>query len=363
MPGGNTEQMDDKMTVKELEHQLERLADADLDAGQLDAAVMKLGQLAAIELLAEDAAREPGDVAPSAAPPRETAWTGALGRAREQAQTDPAELHLAEMQEAEEAAPARGGGWGALLPLAGLVLMVLALLVIFGAGRAFDSTAAVPDGRSVGEQSEVSPAPAAEPSPLATRASQRAQPTARPLDAAAAEPGVASDDGEDAPCVDESGTPLPASSWLCRGRAIRGSAGAGAGESAAVAAPAGPAAPPYQIVNSMRLGMPKRVRYEVNVVVPPSSSREEIVAALTDVARKTLREKVDARAVGVFAYSSRAALGTGWDLGRALASVDGQGWTGDRTFAPAASGTRDQGRIYVTLGTTLAPGEAIEVDR
>ena len=113
----------------------------------------------------------------------------------------------------------------------------------------------------------------------------------------------------------------------------------------------------------MRLGMPQRVRYEVNVIVPPTYSREELVAVLADAARKTLRTRSDARAVGVFAYSSSALIGKGWDRGRALTSIDGQGWTGDRSFAPIARTQLDLGRIYLTLGTTLALGEQIEVDR
>jgi hypothetical protein len=120
---------------------------------------------------------------------------------------------------------------------------------------------------------------------------------------------------------------------------------------------------PYEVVNTMRLGMPQRVRYEVNVIVCPTYSREELVAVLADAARKTLRTRSDARAVGVFAYSSAALTGKGWDRGRALTSIDGQGWTGDRTFAPIARTQMDQGRIYLALGTTLALGEQIEVDR
>jgi hypothetical protein len=85
--------------------------------------------------------------------------------------------------------------------------------------------------------------------------------------------------------------------------------------------------------------------------------------ALAEAARKALRERPDARAVGVFAHRSRNVVGKGWDRGRALISVDSQGWTGDRTFAPVAREQKDDGRIYITPGTTLAPDEQIEVDR
>jgi hypothetical protein len=348
--------MDNRMTVKELEEQLERLAVADLDAGQLDAAVMKLGQLAALELMAEDAAREPGKAAPDGVTPElNEVWSDVLERAREQAQADLKDAPARVEPDLEEEP---GRRVAVLLPLAGLGVLIVALLLIFGAGRAFESSAAA---AREAQRAQLATAAAATPEPVPT-STRVPRPTAVPRAAAGAADDTADGAGEEAPCVDDNGAPLPPRSWLCRGRAIRGSAGTG-GLRSATSDDAGSTAPPYEVVNSMRLGMPKRVRYEVNVVVPPSYSREEIVAVLTDAVRKTLRQKADARAVGVFAYSSRAGLGAGWDRGRALASVDGQGWTGDRTFAPVAPGTRDQGRIYLTLGNAIANGEAIEVDR
>lgn len=344
------------MTVKELERELERLAVADMDSGQLDAAVMKLGQLAAIELMAEDAAREPSTAEARAAAIDEL-WSDAVERAREHAQAD---LEEAPAQLDPDVEAVASGRPAVLLPLAGLGVLIVALLLIVGAGRAFESVASGVD-RSAQSGTAASSA-VASPEPLST-STRVPRPTAVPRTsvAAPAEGGTA-DDANDAGCVDESGAPLPASSWLCRGRAIRGSAGGGSGPPPPDTV-AESVVPPYETVNTMRLGMPKRVRYEVNVVVPPSYSREELVAVLTDAVRKTMRQKGDARAVGVFVYGSRSSLGTGWDRGRALASVDGQGWTGDRTFAPVAPSLRDQGRIYLTLGTALASGEAIEVDR
>jgi hypothetical protein len=118
------------MTVKELEKQLERLAVADLDAGQLDAAVGRLGQLAALELMAEEAAREPGALALSDAGPVPSAvWADAVERARDQAWVGLGDaLDLINVDIRGEPARRRH----MLLPMASLGVLVIALLLVLG---------------------------------------------------------------------------------------------------------------------------------------------------------------------------------------------------------------------------------------
>lgn len=319
---------------------------ADLEAGRLEAAVLKLGQLAALE---SNTAR--GEAAPPVAAPDtvsdDEAWQQMLERLRARAAAA-----LASAPTEETASRARGVPW--LIPLGGLLVLALVLAVVFGANpllsvRDLDTSSALPPSVAPGPENSL-PSPPTEP------------PTHPPVVPAPAEATSESD----TPCVDAAGNPLPASSWLCRGHVTHGTPVAGPGaspETDRAGAAAALVVPPYQMLDSLRLGMPNRVRYEVNVVVPADYSREALVVVLADAARKTLRQRADARAVGIFAYSSATLVGRGWDRGRALVSIDGRGWTGDRTFAPVAPGLWDNGRILITLGTALAPGENIEVER
>ena len=120
------------MTIKELEKQLERLAVAELDAGQLDAAVTRLGQLAALEVMAEDAAREPGAlVLCDAGPTTRAVWADAVERAREQmrvGQDDAPDLFEAEAKGESARRPHM------FLPMASLGVLIITLLLLLVVG-------------------------------------------------------------------------------------------------------------------------------------------------------------------------------------------------------------------------------------
>lgn len=122
--------------------------------------------------------------------------------------------------------------------------------------------------------------------------------------------------------------------------------------------------PPYEWVNIAMTSLPARPRYTVDVVVPPDYDDEQMTAVLKDAVQRAFRERPAAKAVIVFAYSSRAEVNRGADKGRALASSDRQGWTGDGTFSTfLPRPAQDEGRVYLTLGSMLGDQRETSVPR
>jgi hypothetical protein len=117
--------------------------------------------------------------------------------------------------------------------------------------------------------------------------------------------------------------------------------------------------PPYEVVKIETTSTPNRKRYNTNIVVPASYTRAQMVAVLTDAARRTLREQGDARAAVIFAFSDRSLADKGFDKGRAWVSRDGQGWTGNGSFSTGP----DNNQIHLTIGAAGGPSEEAKVPR
>ncbi len=108
--------------------------------------------------------------------------------------------------------------------------------------------------------------------------------------------------------------------------------------------------PPYQMVGTGQTSTPNRSRYETNIVVPADYDDERMIAVLADAAARTLEERRDALAVVVFALTAPENVGRGYDKGRAVASRDSRGWTGDGTFRGRANRREE----YVYMSETQA---------
>ena len=120
----------------------------------------------------------------------------------------------------------------------------------------------------------------------------------------------------------------------------------------------------YQWIGSKQTSLPVRPRFAADVVVPGDYGDEQMTSVFRDAVNRTFRENRNAKAVVVFAYSSRDEVNRGADKGRALASSDRLGWTGDGTFStflPAPA--RDQGKIYLTLGSMLGDQRESSIER
>lgn len=123
-----------------------------------------------------------------------------------------------------------------------------------------------------------------------------------------------------------------------------------------------PAAPPsYDWVSLSQTSTPNRPRYKADVVVSADYGNEQVQAVLASAVDRAFREQRTAKAVVVFAYSSRAEVGKGADKGKAQASSDRLGWSGDGKFDTFA----DEGKIYMTVGNLVGFGDRqdIAVDR
>jgi hypothetical protein len=129
--------------------------------------------------------------------------------------------------------------------------------------------------------------------------------------------------------------------------------------SASPATPAPVAAPPYEVARMDLTSTPNRRRYETVVIVPAAYMREQMAAVLADAARRTLRERPDALAAVVFAYSDRSLVDKGFDKGRAWVSRDGRRWTGDGRFMTGP----DNNRVHLTVGAAGGPAEELTVPR
>jgi hypothetical protein len=125
------------------------------------------------------------------------------------------------------------------------------------------------------------------------------------------------------------------------------------------AATAVPTVPPYEVASSRQSSTPNRLRYQTDIVVPSDYGREDVIAALADAARRTLREHPDVKAAVVFAYIDAENVNKGYDKGRALISSDGNGWAGDKKWLGGEG--QDTGRIAMTIGSAIGRGEAVEV--
>jgi len=121
--------------------------------------------------------------------------------------------------------------------------------------------------------------------------------------------------------------------------------------------------PDYTLASSAQTSTPNRPRWKTSIVLPVETPTEEAAAAIADAARWTLRQQGAALAVIVFCYDDPANVGGGYDRGRAVASRDGHGWTGNGSFAGFVDGDpQDKGKIYLTLGSTLESNVRREVD-
>jgi hypothetical protein len=123
------------------------------------------------------------------------------------------------------------------------------------------------------------------------------------------------------------------------------------------------AVPAYDYVESTITSLPTRPRYRTDIVVPVDYGDDQMIAVLVDAARRTLRERTDARAVVVFAYSSRAQMQQIADKGRAYTSRDGLGWTGDKTFFTSKPNLADEGKVYITLGSALTTQREVVAEK
>jgi hypothetical protein len=107
-----------------------------------------------------------------------------------------------------------------------------------------------------------------------------------------------------------------------------------------------------------------RPRFAADVVVSADYGDDQMASVFRDSVNRTFRENRVAKAVVVFAYSSRDQVNRGADKGRALASSDRLGWTGDGTFSTfLPKPARDEGKIYLTLGSMLGDQRETSVER
>jgi hypothetical protein len=118
--------------------------------------------------------------------------------------------------------------------------------------------------------------------------------------------------------------------------------------------------PVYQTARRERTARTDRVQYRVSILVASDHAREQLIAALTDAIQQTFKLQLDTDAVVVFAFTDPALVGRRFDTGRALASRDGQGWSGDGSFTPFLN-EGDEGLIRITLGAPTIGLEQLAV--
>ncbi len=113
--------------------------------------------------------------------------------------------------------------------------------------------------------------------------------------------------------------------------------------------------PAYEWLAIEQTSTPFRPRFRIDLIVGSEYDDDQMVRIFQDAVRRAFEERPNARAIVLFAYSSKeAAQQSGTDKGRAVASSDGQGWTGDGSFGSyAAPPALDEGRIYLTLGSLI----------
>jgi hypothetical protein len=120
--------------------------------------------------------------------------------------------------------------------------------------------------------------------------------------------------------------------------------------------------PMYTVARNVPVSLPGRRRYQTDIWVPTAAAEADVIAALVDAARATLRADTEAKAACVFAYADDTPVCQGFNRGRAWISRDGLGWTGDGRFPPYGADSDDDA-ILVTVGEAGGHLEELRIDR
>ena len=117
----------------------------------------------------------------------------------------------------------------------------------------------------------------------------------------------------------------------CGGAAPAGGAG---GEAVKVGAKSAPPerSTAYRVLAQERVDGDGRKRLRGRVVVTTGPDADRAIEAIRSAIQELLPAGGDVQAVEVLVYNNEAETNGPWTLGRAFASNDGKGWTGDGRF-------------------------------
>lgn len=114
----------------------------------------------------------------------------------------------------------------------------------------------------------------------------------------------------------------------------------------------------YRVVNSGRTEAATRRRWQIDVVVDVQPTTKQWVDTLAQIARDELAKQPDLKAVVVLGYLSDSQFKKAQPQVFAMASSDGQGWSGDGTLLAGD----DKGEIEVIIGTQFKDGKLSKYD-